>query len=348
MSRDGTRIAYATCRAGPPLVWVAPFSHHLKLDWENPIWRPWLALLTRRHSVVRFDWRGCGLSDRDGVEFSFERHIEDLESVVDAAGVKKFVLLGHEGGGTMCIAYTVRHPERVSHLVLNGSPIRGGLARAVTAEQIDDMAIRHKMVALAWRHDTPAFGRFHAAIHMPDASPEQQRAFNDSLHQTTSLANAMRIIETFGRSEVGELVARIRCPTLVLHARNDSIVPFDEGRTIAARIPGARFEPLETRNHDILDTEPAWQQLVEALDDFLPAADVAINSGPLPLDELTAREREILEFVAQGLDNNKIAKRVGISEKTVRNHVSTIFSKLGVDSRVQAVVRAREAGLGLK
>jgi DNA-binding NarL/FixJ family response regulator len=135
----------------------------------------------------------------------------------------------------------------------------------------------------------------------------------------------------------------------VLHAREDSIIPFDEGRKIAAMIPDARFVPLESRNHDIVDTEPAWQQLVAALDDFLPAApDAPVNGGPLPLDDLTAREREILELVAQGHDNNKIAKRLGISEKTVRNHVSTVFSKLGVDSRVQAVVRAREAGFGRK
>jgi pimeloyl-ACP methyl ester carboxylesterase/DNA-binding CsgD family transcriptional regulator len=343
MSADGTRIAYGTCGAGPALVWVAPFSHNLELDWESPIWGPWLSLLTRRHLLVRYDWRGCGLSDREGVEFSFEKHLEDLESVVKAAQLQRFALLGHEGGGTMCIGYTVRHPEKVSHLVLNGSATRGRMARAVTPAEIEDVETRRKMVELGWSHGAPAFGRFHANLHIPDGSPEQQKAFDHSLHQTTSPANADRIIRTFSTSDVRAVVSKVRCPTLVLHAREDSIVPFTEGRAIAAMIAGARFVPLESRNHDILVTEPAWRQLTEALDDFLPAS----PTGPSPImDELTAREREVLELVAQGFDNAKIADRLRISEKTVRNHVSLIFGKLGVKSRAEAVAHARDAGLG--
>ena len=218
-SADGTRIAYATSGAGPALVWVAPFSHSLKLDWDSIIWRPWLSLLTRRHSLVRYDWRGCGLSDRDGVEFSFEKHLEDLESVVEAVGLKQFVLFGHEGAGMVCVAYTVRHPAKVSQLILIGSSTRGRMARAGSPKQLEDEETRRKMVELGWNHDAPALGRFHANLHIPDGSLEQQQAFDHSLHQTTSPDNAERIIRSYSKSDVRSIVAKVSCPTLVLHAR---------------------------------------------------------------------------------------------------------------------------------
>jgi pimeloyl-ACP methyl ester carboxylesterase/DNA-binding CsgD family transcriptional regulator len=348
-SRDGTRIAYATCGAGPPLVWRGQWVHHLKFDWDSPVWGPWLSLLTRRHTVIRYDWRGCGLSDRDGVEFSLDKHVEDLEAVVEATGHKRFVLFGHGGGGMTSIAYTVRHPEHVSHLVLYGCPTRGRLRRASSPEEVEEAEIRVRAIELGWPNETPVFGQFFMALHMPDGSAEQHRSFNELLRLTAPPANAMGVIRSFQNTDVRDLVPKVRCPTLVLHARQESNIPFDEGRTIAALIPGARLVPLESRNHLLVATEPAWRQFAEALDDFLPGTtDTAVSAAPLPLDDLTTREREILEFVAQGLDNNKIAKRLGISEKTVRNHVSTIFSKLSVDSRVQAVVRAREAGFGRK
>src|SRR5574341_50661 len=117
-SRDGTRIAYATCGAGPPLVWAASWVHHLELDWDSPLWRPWISLLARRHTLVRYDWRGCGLSDREQVGFSFESFVGDLEAVIEAAGLEQFVLFGTAGGSAIGATYAVRHPERVSHLVL--------------------------------------------------------------------------------------------------------------------------------------------------------------------------------------------------------------------------------------
>jgi pimeloyl-ACP methyl ester carboxylesterase/DNA-binding CsgD family transcriptional regulator len=348
-SRDGTRIAYATCGEGPPLLWATSWMHHLKLDWESPIWQPWLALLTRRHCLVRYDWRGCGLSDRDGIRFSPEQHIEDLEAVVGALGLRDFVLLGHEGSGTMCIAYAVRHPDLVSRLILCGCPTRGRFARSMSPKQVEEAETRIRVIEHGWSEEVPAFGQFLTALHMPDASAEQHRSFNDLIRATTSPENAVGVLRALYEADARELIPKVRCPTIVLHARKDSIIPFDEGRTIAALIPGARLVPLESRNHVLLENEPAWQQFVEELDDFLPKQPgVPANGAALPLDDLTTREREVLEFVAQGLDNNKIAKQLSISEKTVRNHVSTIFSKLGVNSRVHAVVRAREAGLGRK
>src|SRR5262249_37069036 len=178
------------------------------------------------------------------------------------------------------------------------------------------------------------------ALVLPDATTEQLRAYNDLLRLTSSADNTIKLIRAYWQADVRKVASNVCCPTLVLHARGDAIIPFEEGRLVARLIPGARFV-LESRNHVLLATEPAWQQMVAALEDFLP---------PLPvsevLDDLTPRQREVLEVFAQGGDNNEIANRLKISEKTVRNHVSIIFDKLGVRTRAQAVVRARDCGLG--
>jgi pimeloyl-ACP methyl ester carboxylesterase/DNA-binding CsgD family transcriptional regulator len=343
-SRDGTRIAYATCGSGPPLVWVQHWAHHLRFDWDSPVWKAWLSLLTRRHTLIRYDWRGCGLSDRDGLEFSFEKFAEDLGAVIVAAGVEHFVLFGMGGvGGSIAIMHAARHPEQVSHLVLHGTFARSKLADNATQEQEEEARARLKVYELGWPNDTPGYGQFFTSLHIPDATPSQFRSYNDLLRLATTPANAVNLIKAFLRSDAREYAPDIRCPTLVLHARGDSIIPFEQGRMVATLIPGASFVPIESRNHILLDTEPAWPQFVEALDDFLPAPSVGQIAA---LDELSAREREVLELVAQGSNNSKIAQRLKISEKTVRNHVSLIFGKLGVNSRAEAVARARDAGFG--
>ena len=181
---------------------------------------------------------------------------------------------------------------------------------------------------------------------MPDASTEQSQSFQDLVHQTTSLANNDAMRRTFSRIDVQEIVPKIRCPALVLHSRGNAVIPFEQGRSVAGLIPGPRFVPLESRNHVLLDTEPAWQQFIEALDDFLPAHARPAGTGDPLLDGLTAREHQVLELVAQGLDNTTIGARLHISERTARNHVSAILAKLGINTRAQAIVRAREAGFG--
>ena len=348
-SRDGTRIAYATCGAGPPLVWAAGWAHHLKLDWDSPVWRPWLSLLTRRHTLVRYNMRGCGLSDREQVDFSFEKFVEDLEAVIEAAGLEQFVLVGTAAAAAIGMTYAVGHPERVSHLVLYASFVRNKLAGSPTPQEVEEARARLKVMELGWPNDTPAYGQFYTSLHMPDASAEQFQSFADLIRRTTSQANAVALLQVFFRIDVLEIVPKVRCPTLIFHCRGDSIIWFEQGRSVAGLIPGARFVPLESRNHVLLETEPAWQQFVEALDDFLPAAPARpAGLGGTPLDELTTREHEVLELVAQGLDNDAIGKQLHISNRTARNHVSLILSKLGVKSRAQAIVRARDAGFGRK
>jgi len=347
-SVDGTRIAYATSGTGPMLVWVQHWSHHLELDWESLVWRPWLSLLTKHHTLICYDWRGCGLSDRERVEFSFETFFEDLDAVIAASGVDRFILFGMGGTGSgICMSYAVRHPERVTHLMLYGCNTRGPLGDNPTVGQQVEAQARLKVMELGWPNENPGYGQFFASLHIPDATTEQSRSYNDLLRKTTSPANAVSLLNAFNHVNVQKIVPKVSCPTLVLHPRGDPIIPFDQGRKVAALIPGARFVPLESRNRIVLDTEPAWQQFVEALNDFLPMR-LTDRSAALSLGDLTARERQILEVVAEGLDNHEIAARLDISEKTVRNHVSIIFSKLQIRNRAQAVVLARDAGLGSK
>lgn len=349
-SRDGARIAYGTSGNGPPLLWVQHWAHHLNFDRDGPVWRPWLDMLARRHTLVRYDWRGCGLSDRERVDFSLEKYVEDLNAVVEAAGLDRFVLFGMTGAGSgSAMTWSAHHPGRVTHLILHGCQSRGRFARNPTPEQMEEGNTRLKVYERGWPGDAPAYSQFFTALHMPDAAPGHTLDHQQLLRRTTTPANAISMLRTFWHLDVRAAAAQLRCPTLVLHARGDAVIPFDEGRAVAALIPGARFVALDSRNHIVLDCEPAWKQLVEALDDFLPAVPArAAGIGVTPLDELTAREHEVLELVAQGLDNDAIGKQLHISKRTARNHVSAILAKLCATSRAQAIVRARDAGFGRK
>src|SRR5262249_6553966 len=207
-----------------------------------------------------------------------------------------------------------------------------------------------KAVGLAFEHDNPGMRQLYTSIRIPDGRPEHHRAFDDLMHVATTPANAVNSLRANFQIDIHDLAPKVRCPTIVFHARGDGVAPFDEGRSLAALIPGARFVPLESRNQFLIEDEPPWQQFVCEFQDFLPASLDAGLSGAADaaLGGLTARERDVLELVAQGLDNHAIGARLGISERTVRNNVSIIFSKLGVSSRPQAIVRARDAGFGQK
>ncbi|MGA8900108.1 alpha/beta fold hydrolase [Bradyrhizobium sp.] len=341
-SRDGTRLAYAICGNGPPILWIGHWIRHLNLDWDCLIWRPWLEMLSRAYTVIRYDWRGCGLSDRKDLTYSHEKYVEDCEAVVEAVGLKSFVIIGMANGASTALPFAARHPEKVSHLVLWGSQTSGYIVRGRTPRQIEQCETRLKMIELGWPNDNPAYGQFFTLLHMPDAAPQQLCSYNELLRLATSPEIAIKLVRSFWETDIGTSLGRVRCPTLVLHARGDMIIPFEEGRLVASQIPGARFVPLDSRNHVPVDTEQAWQQMTETLRGFLPTPPRSVGTV---FDELTAREGEVLRLVAQGLDNQAIASRLKISDKTVRNHVSIIFSKLGVSSRAQAVAFARDAGI---
>jgi pimeloyl-ACP methyl ester carboxylesterase/DNA-binding CsgD family transcriptional regulator len=342
-SRDGTRIAHATIGEGPPLVKAANWLTHVELDWGSPVWGHWLAELARHHRLVRYDERGCGLSDRAPADISFDGFVQDFEAVIDAVRLERFALLGISQGGAIAVAYAVRHPERVTHLVLYGAFARGRKVRARSPAEHEEAEMMVKLVELGWGREDPAFRQFFTAQLIPDGTLEQQRWLNELERRSASPETAGRIMRLFGEIDVMGLAPRIACPTLVLHSNGDCRVPFDEGRLLASLIPGARFVPLASRNHILLEAEPAWRQFVAELRAFLPRTAGARTEG---FGELSAREDEVLELIAQGLDNAQIAAHLGLSEKTVRNHITVIFAKLQVENRAQAIVRARDAGYG--
>jgi class 3 adenylate cyclase/DNA-binding winged helix-turn-helix (wHTH) protein len=273
---DGVRIAYATVGEGPPLVKAANWLSHLEFDWRSPIWRHWIEELSRHHKYIRYDERGCGLSDWDA-PLSFEAYVTDLETVVDACGLERFPLLGISQGGPVAITYATRHPERVSHLILYGAYARGRRARA-TPEQIEEFDAVMTLTRRGWGRDNPAYRQMFASMFVPGANEEQMRWFNDLCRVSASPDKAADLLTTNADIDVGDILQGVTAPTLVLHARGDERVPFDEGRAIAATIPGARFVPLDSSNHILLESEPAFAVLLREVRSFLGV--VADEVGP--------------------------------------------------------------------
>jgi pimeloyl-ACP methyl ester carboxylesterase len=239
-SRDGTRIAYATLGKGPPLVRAAHFLTHLEFELNGPVWGPWLAELSGYNTLVRYDQRGCGLSDREVDEISFEANIADLEAVVDAAGLERFAVLGGSQGAAIAIAYAARHPDRVCQIVLWGGYVRGFAKRNPTPEQIREARAMLELVELGWGRENPVYRQIFTSQFIPDSNPGQQAWFNELERMSTTPANAGRITTAWSHIDVTDLAQQIRCPALVLHSRGDARVPFEEGRLMAGLIPGAR------------------------------------------------------------------------------------------------------------
>ena len=240
---DGVRIAYATVGAGPPLVKAANWLNHLEFDWRSPVWRHLLEEFARDHLLVRYDERGNGLSDWVVEDLSFESFVRDLESVVDAVGLNRFALLGISQGGAVAITYAVHHPERVSHLILYGAYALGWAKRGSPPEELEQRQAQLTLIKLGWGQDNPAFRQLWTSLYMPDATREQMQWFNDLQRVTTSPEIATRLFRELGNIDVADLLPQVKVPTLVLHCRNEAVVPFEEGRRLAALIPGARFVP---------------------------------------------------------------------------------------------------------
>ena len=267
LASDGVRIAYAEVGKGPPLVKAANWLNHLEYDWESPIWCHLLRALASEHRLIRHDQRGNGLSDREVDDISFDAFVRDLESVVDASNLERFPLLGISQGCAISIAYALRHPHRVSHLVLYGGFARGWLKRNPDdAEKFEAMTtlMRH-----GWGQENPAFRQMFTSQFIPGGTVEQMRWLNDLQRLTASPDNAVRIMKALANIDLTYLLPQIRIPTLVLHCRSDARVPFEEGRRLAAGIPGAQFVALEGHNHLVLETEPAWTRLLDEIRNFL-------------------------------------------------------------------------------
>jgi DNA-binding SARP family transcriptional activator/pimeloyl-ACP methyl ester carboxylesterase len=265
---DGVRIAFASAGNGPPLIKCANWLNHLEFDWQSPVWRHLLRELCSTFRLIRYDERGNGLSDWKVDDFSLEALVRDLESVVDAAGLDRFPLLGISQGCAVAIAYAVRHPERVTRMVLHGGYAKGWRARGNPSEIAKREAMQ-TLVLEGWGQDNPAFRQIFTSWYIPDGSPEQWRWWNDLQRISTSPQNAVRLMDDLGKIDVSPLLAQVSVPTLVLHSVSDAAVPFASGRELASGIPGARFVPLDSCNHVILDHEPAWPRFIEEIRAFL-------------------------------------------------------------------------------
>lgn len=265
---DGVRIAYATVGQGPPLIRAATWLTHLELDWQIQTRRELIEVFARDHTVIRYDERGNDLSDWDVEDISFNAFVGDLEAVIDDLGLDSFALYGQSQGAAAALAYAARHPDKVTHLVLLGGFARGRRKRGSEA-QIAESEAFVTLIRQGWGKDNPTYVQMFASLFMPDADADQLSSFTYLQQTTTTPENAARI--RFANDEVdisGEL-EKITAPTLVLHAREDAMVPFEEGLRIAAAVPDARFVHLESRNHVLLANEPAWQRFLDEVGAFL-------------------------------------------------------------------------------
>lgn len=266
---DGTRIAYALLGDGPPLVKTANWLNHLEFDLQSPVWSHWFRELSRDHRLIRYDERGCGLSDWTAANAGLDAWVADLEAVIDATGVDRVPLLGISQGGPVAVAYAVRHPERVSQLVLYGTYARGWARRGAPQHELDEREAMLTLTRLGWGRDLPAYREPFTQTFIPGATDEQREWFNELQRITCSPENAVALQRAMGEIDIDELLPQLSVPTLVLHARGDMRCSFAEGRRVAERIPGSRFIELESSNHLLLENEPAWPEFLRHVRAFL-------------------------------------------------------------------------------
>ena len=266
---DSVRLAYALTGSGPPLVKAANWLTHLEYDWESGLWRHWLRELTSRFRLLRYDERGCGLSDWNTTSFTLEAWVEDLATVVDAAGFGRFPLLGVSQGAAVAVEYAARHPERVSALVLYGGYVHGPVARARTEDERRAAELLPSLAELGWGTDESSFRQVFTSRFMPGGSRAQWDEFNELERRSTSPSNAARFMRGFATIDVTDAAARVACPALVVHVRGDRMPPLQEGRLLASLLPHGRFVSLEGDNHILLEDEPAWARFLAEMDQFL-------------------------------------------------------------------------------
>ena len=345
---DGVKLAFAVSGEGPPLVMSATWLTHLEHQWRNPAWQPWLEVFSRQHQLLRYDARGCGLPDWQADDLSFEAWVRDSECVIDAASFQRFDLLAKCWGGPVAIEYAARHPERVNRLVLYGTNALGRLHWNAQPNEVEKARLLLELTRVGWGQENHAFLQVWASLYQPSGGLDL-RSWCDHQCAATSATTAVRLLKAGWNVDVREAARKIACPVLILHPERDAVIPIEQGRLLAGLIPDCRFVQLDSENHMPVANEPAWSRMVDEVHTFLAEPlKTAPEHSALQLGGLTQRERAVLDGIAEGLDNAEIATSLGLSEKTVRNHITRLFDKIGVEHRYQAIVRARDAGLGKK
>jgi pimeloyl-ACP methyl ester carboxylesterase len=333
---SGARLAWARSGHGPPLLRAGHWMTHVEYDAESALFRPWIERLGRAVELIRYDERGFGLSGSDGSALDIDTAVEELGAVIAASGLPSLALLGISGGAPAAIAYAARHPGQISQLILLGGYSHGLLHRNPSEEQLAYVDAQTRLIELGWGVRDAPVQQFITATMIPDGKPDQLAALNEQQRRSCDGRRAAQLLRSRLALDVRAELASVRCPTLVMHAQGDAAVPVELGRELAAGIAGARFESLATRNHVPVADEPAFERFCEAVADFL--------AGGADTTGFSERERRLLPLVARGLDNLQIAAELGLAEKTVRNALSALYARLGVEGRSHAVVRARELG----
>ena len=340
-SSDGVQLAAARYGSGPLLVKAATWLTHIERVAPGSVQEALVEEFAPRHTYVEYDTRGCGLSQRRVDALTFESWVQDLEAVADAHGGQPFTLLGFTCAAGVAVEYAARHPERVAKLILFG-----GFATSYHSTSHPDPAVRREgdlmleLAELGWGSSSPAFRQVFVSRFLPDATQAQWKAF-DELQQATATPDvAVRYLKAMYNMNVKDAATRVRCPTLVLHPKGDEMVRFEQGRRLATLIPGARFVPLEGRNHIPFPQEAAWAGFVRETRQFLGHAQ-APGDGEAPL-RLTVRQTEVLRRIAFGESDKQIAAALQLSPRTVEMHAARALQALGCRNRAEAVRRATE------
>lgn len=336
-SADGVQIAYAVHGSGPPLLVDTCWLSHLQFDWQSPVWRHYLVELGRIATVVRFDERGHGLSDRGVADHSLEARVADLEAVADHAGLERFAMLAMAQGGPVAIEYTARHPERVSRLAFYGS-YAGVRSEAATPEDLELDAAFTALIKVGWDRPTPEFRRVFTSLMIPGGSEEQMRWIDDLQRRAVDADTAVVAREQRQATDASARMAELDLPVLVMHSLGDQMNPFSFSRHLAAGIRGARLVALQSDNHIVLADEPAWPVLLGELTRFLApereqAVDEAVPDGPDLASVLSPRELDVLRLAARGCDNDAIGAELFLSVRTVERHLQNAYAKLGLRGR---------------
>lgn len=340
-SADGVDLAMGLYGSGMPLVKAATWLTHVEFDQTSEFDRPLIQEFGTRFRYITYDARGCGLSQRRVDDVSLDAWVCDLEAVVDALELESFPLFGVSQGAAIAVAYAAKHPDRVSQLVLlNGFATSFFSTAKTDPKVIAEAETLLKIVELGWGSSSASFRQVFVSRFMPDATAEQCRAFDELQRTTVSPEMAVRSMRAMFEINVRDAAARVRCPTLALHVKGDQMILFDQGRRLAAAIPGARLVPLEGNNHFPFEHEPAWAAFLTEVRAFLGSYEMTRSRGTA----LTSRQEEILRRVASGLTDKQIARELELSPRTIEMHVAGAMKALGGKTRAEAVRLAAEFG----
>jgi len=346
-SKDKTTIAYALSGEGPPLVRAGTWLTHVHHDWESPIWAHWLRFMSERHTLVRYDPRGCGLSQSDVGEITLEDWVADLEAVVDRLELASFPLFGMSQGGAVAAEYAIRHPERVSHLTLY-APLVTGWRRPRMDSYSQAWQSMQELVLAGWGEENMAFPAMFAHLFLPESTPQMRQWYAELQRKSASKEVASRFLTLLSDLSIFKRLNLIRVPTLVIQIAREQVIDPRSAPGVASEIAGSEFVSIDSRNHILLEDEPGWQEFKSVFTRHVPGGSAPPRCDAAAREriaQLSQREQRILGEIAKGLNNREIATSLFISEKTVRNHITNLFDKLGVSSRAQAIVMAKETGL---